>query len=190
MKKILLITTLLVSTLAASAQKNTSESYIQQFKDAAIRIMHETGVPASIVLGAAMHESACGNSHIARSLNNQFGMRGSTTHTYTDDHNKKIRTSYKQYDSVLESFEDFARIMTEKKQFSHLGDKYTHYDYEHWARGIQKSGYCSSHTWASQVMAIIKKYQLYTFDEKPDDDNQQQAQAQAQSNPSVTLSHL
>src|SRR5271156_6707261 len=101
MKKILLITALLISTLAASAQKNTTESYIQQFKDAAIQVMHETGVPASIVLGAAMHESACGNSHIARSLNNQFGMRGNSVHIYVDDHNKKIRTSYKQYDSVL-----------------------------------------------------------------------------------------
>src|ERR1700759_2776979 len=143
MKKILLITTLLISTLAASAQKNTSTSYIQQFKDAAIRIMHETGVPASIVLGAAMHESGCGNSNIARNLNNQFGMKGFGTPVYYDKHNKKVKTSYKQYDSVLESFEDFARIMTEKKQFSHLGDKYTHYDYQHWAKGIQKSGYCS-----------------------------------------------
>ena len=193
MKKVLLVTTLLFSTLATSAQKNTSQSYIQQFKDAAIRIMHETGVPASIVLGAAMHESACGNSHIARSLNNQFGMKGSGVHTYTDGHNKKIRTSYKQYDSVLESFEDFARIMTEKKQFSHLSDQYSHYDYRHWAHGIQKSGYCSSRTWASQVVDIIKKYQLYMLDEKPsDDDNQQQAQVQSksQSAPGVTSSHL
>ena len=56
MKKILLITTLLISTLAASAQKNTSQSYIEKFKDDAVRIMHETGIPASIVLGVAMHE--------------------------------------------------------------------------------------------------------------------------------------
>jgi len=191
MKKILLITTLLTSTLAASAQKNTSESYIQQFKDAAIRIMHETGVPASIVLAAAMHESACGNSNIARNLNNQFGMKGYGTTVYYKN-NKKIRTSYKQYDSVLESFEDFARVLTEKKKFSHLGNEYSHYDYQHWAHGIQKSGYCSSHTWASQVVDIIKKYQLYLFDEKPADDDKQQTQqaAQSQTNPSVTLSHL
>src|ERR1700761_1408606 len=193
MKKILLITTLLISSLAASAQKNTSTSYIQQFKDAAIRIMHETGVPASIVLGAAMHESACGNSHIAKNLNNQFGMKGNSTYTYIDSHNKKVRTTYKQYDSVLESFEDFARIMTEKKQFSHLGDKYSHYDYKNWAHGIQKSGYCSSRTWASQVVDIIKKYRLYMLDEQPaDNDNQQQAQVQtkSQSSPAITLSHL
>ena len=40
----------LLPAIMASAQKNTPQSYIEQFKDDAIRIMHETGVPASIVL--------------------------------------------------------------------------------------------------------------------------------------------
>jgi len=167
MKKILLMATLLISTLAASAQKNTSESYIEQFKDDAIRIMHETGVPASIVLGVAMHESGCGNSTLARHLNNQFGVKGYGTVVYYDKHHKKVRTSYKQYDSVLESFEDFARIMTERKQFSHLGDVLSHYDYTAWAHGIQHSGYCTSRKWASQVLGIINKYNLNSLDEKP-----------------------
>ena len=75
MKKLLLITSLIVSTLAVSAQ-NTSQSYIEKFKDNAVRLMHETGVPASIILAAAMHESANGNSNIAKNLNNQFGVKG------------------------------------------------------------------------------------------------------------------
>ena len=75
MKKLLLTITLLVSALAVSAQ-STSQSYIEEFKDNAIRIMHETGVPASIVLArVAMHESACGKSNIALKLNNQFGCK-------------------------------------------------------------------------------------------------------------------
>jgi flagellum-specific peptidoglycan hydrolase FlgJ len=174
MKKILLIATLLISALAASAQKYTSESYIQMFKDDAIRIMHETGVPASIVLGVAMHESGCGNSALAQHLNNQFGVKGGETVVYYNKHNKKVRTAYKQYDSVMESFEDFARIMTEKKQFSHLADEFTHYDYAGWAKGIQHNGYCSSHKWASQVLTIIRKYQLSDLDEKPTGQQPQQ----------------
>jgi len=169
MKKVLLITALLISTLAASAQKNTSESYIEQFKDDAIRIMHETGVPASIVLGVAMHESGCGNSNIAKNLNNQFGVKGGGGSVYYKK-KKKVHTEYKQYDSVLESFQDFARIMTERKQFSHLADELSHYDYIGWARGIQHSGYCSSRKWAAQVLGIINKYQLNSLDEKPADD--------------------
>ena len=177
MKKVLLITTLLISTLAASAQKNTSESYIEQFKDAAVQIMHETGVPASIILGVAMHESGNGNSSVARNLNNQFGVKGGGGAVYYK-HNKKVHTEYKQYSSVMESFQDFARIMTERKQFSHLADELTHYDYAGWAHGIQHSSYCSSHLWASQVLSIINKYQLNTLDEKPIDPKQLAQNAQ------------
>jgi flagellum-specific peptidoglycan hydrolase FlgJ len=170
MKKFLLIATLLVSSLAVSAQ-NTSQSYIEKFKDNAIRIMHETGVPASIVLAVAMHESGNGNSPIAKHLNNQFGVKGGGGNVYYKNH-KKVRTAYKKYDSVMDSFQDFARIMTERKQFNHLTETLTHYDYTGWAKGIQRSGYCSSHTWAAQVMTIIRKYQLNTFDENPEDQTQ------------------
>ena len=167
MKKLLLITSLIVSTLAASAQ-NTPQSYIEKFKDNAVRIMHESGVPASIILAAAMHESACGNSNVAKKLNNQFGMKGYDAHVYYKN-NKKVKTYYRKYDSVLESFQDFARIMTTRPQFSHLAESLSHYDYTRWAKGIQHSGYCSSHKWAAQVLAIIRKYNLNDLDENPED---------------------
>ena len=165
MKKILLITTLLITAVSAFAQKNTSQSYIEQFKDNAISIMHETGIPASIILGIAMHESGNGNSKIAQNLNNQFGVKGGGTNVYYS-HKKKVKTSYKKYDSILESFADFARIMTERKQFSHLAESLTQYDYEKWVKGIQRSGYASSRKWASQVLGIIHKYNLNDLDQE------------------------
>jgi flagellum-specific peptidoglycan hydrolase FlgJ len=167
MKKLLFVTLFAISAFAASAQ-NTSQSYIEQFKDNAISIMHETGVPASIVLAVAMHESGNGNSAIAKKLNNQFGIKGGSRTVYYTKKKKKVRTSYKRYDSVLESFQDFARVMTERKQFSHLADKFTQYDYKGWARGIQRSGYCSSKKWAAQVMAIINRYDLDELDKTPE----------------------
>ncbi|QXV66155.1 glucosaminidase domain-containing protein [Mucilaginibacter sp. 21P] len=168
MKKLLTIALLSVSALIASTSvasaQSTSQSYIEKFKDNAIRIMHETGVPASIILGVAMHESGSGKSAIAKNLNNQFGVKGGGGAVYYKG-NKKVRSSYKKYDSVMDSFKDFARIMTERKQFSHLADKFTQYDYKGWAKGIQRSGYCSSKKWASQVMGIIKRYSLNEFDD-------------------------
>ena len=152
MRKILLIVSLLVFSLAVSAQ-NTSQSYIEKFKENAIRIMHESGVPASIVLAVAMHESACGNSNIAKKLNNQFGMKGFGTSVYYKN-KKKVHTSYKKYESVMDSFQDFARIMTERKQFSHLTQELDHCDYTGWAKGIQRSGYCSSRKWAARSISI------------------------------------
>jgi len=170
MKKLLTITLITVSafiasTVAVSAQ-SASQSYIEKFKDNAIRIMHETGVPASIVLGVAMHESASGKSAIAQGLNNQFGVKGGGSVVYYK-HNKKVRSAYKRYDSVFDSFKDFARIMTERKQFSHLSDKFNRTDYKNWALGIQRSGYASSRTWASQVLGIIRKYNLNELDAQP-----------------------
>lgn len=164
MKKVLLITALLISTLVASAQKNSTQSYIDRFKDDAIRIMNETGVPASIVLGVAMHESACGNSAIAQHLNNQFGVKGGGTSVYYK-RNKKVKSAYKQYDSISDSFDDFARIISNRKQFNGLSCQLTQFDYVGWARGIQKSGYASSKKWAAQVLGLIEKYKLYNFDQ-------------------------
>ncbi|MDB5133319.1 MAG: hypothetical protein JWR02_3068 [Mucilaginibacter sp.] len=168
MKIHVLVALLLLSSLMVSAQKNTPQTYIEKFKPDAIRIMHETGVPASIVLGVAMHESGCGNSALAQHLNNQFGVKGNN-HIVYYRHNKKVRTAYKRYDSVFDSFQDFARIMTERREFSGLSSSLTHFDYAGWAHGIQKHGYASSHKWASQVLGLIKKYHLYSFDENPAD---------------------
>jgi flagellum-specific peptidoglycan hydrolase FlgJ len=166
MKKILLIITLLTSSVAAFAQNNTSQSYIEQFKDNAVAIMHETGIPASIILGIAMHESGNGNSTIAKNLNNQFGVKGGGG---ADIRTKKktIHSAYKKYDSILESFDDFAHIMLERKQFSHLAEELTQYDYEKWVKGIQRSGYASSRKWAAQVLGIIHKYNLNDLDNTP-----------------------
>lgn len=166
MKKLVLVTMMLASAFLAVAQKNTPKSYIEQFKDDAIRIMHQTGVPASIVLGVAMHESGCGNSTLAQNLNNQFGVKGGGGSVFYK-HKKKVVTKYKRYESVYESFQDFARIMTERSEFADLAGRFTHFDYTGWAKGIQKRGYCSSHKWSAQVLSIIKRYQLYNFDENP-----------------------
>lgn len=170
MKKTVLLTILLVATitLAVSAQsKNTSQSYIEKFKDNAVAIMHQSGIPASIILAIAMHESANGNSAIAQNLNNQFGMKGGSTSIYYKN-KKKVRSAYKQYETISDSFNDFARIMTEKKKFSHLSTQFTQYDYLGWVKGIQRAGYASSKKWGSQVLALINKYDLHSFDAKPD----------------------
>ncbi len=157
MKKTLLPLMLFASFFAKA--QNTSQSYIEKYKDAAISIMHDYGIPASVTLAIAMHESASGNSKLAKKSNNQFGM-------------KNNRSNYKTYDSVLESFEDFARMMSQRKQFSKLADKFDSFDYKGWAKGIQRGGYASSGKWSAQVLSLIKKFQLNSFDEKPDPDGQ------------------
>lgn len=141
-------------------KKYTPNSYIQAHKDAAVKYMKEFGIPASIILGIAYHESAHGNSKLANYLNNHFGIKGKND-------SKEIRSAYKGYDSVEESYRDFVRYIESRKQFSGLIDKYGPGNYKDWAFGIARGGYASSKTWASQVIAIIDKHKLYELDEHP-----------------------
>lgn len=165
MKKTLLIATLVICSFAATAQtqKHTSQSYIEQFKADAISIMRETGIPASIILGIAMHESGNGNSNIAQKLNNQFGIKGNTGSVYFKN-KKKVRSAYKRYDSIMDSFADFARIITLRRDRGAISAELTETDYEKWVKGIQRSGYASSKKWGAQVLAIIRKYELNELD--------------------------
>ena len=167
MKKTLLIATLVICSFAATAQKTTSRAYIDQFKENAVTIMRETGIPASIILGIAIHESGSGNSTIAKRLNNQFGMKGGSGSVYYKN-KKKVRSSYKKYDSILDSFADFARIITERRDRGKISAELTETEYEKWVRGIQRSGYASSKKWGAQVLGLINKYELHAYDEQPD----------------------
>jgi flagellum-specific peptidoglycan hydrolase FlgJ len=124
--------------------------------------MNKYHVPASIILGVAIHESGSGTSKIARYLNNHFGIKGSNSST-------KIRSSYKGFEAVEDSYLYFIDMLQSRSKFKILFDKYSDYDFKSWANGIQRGGYAASHTWASQVIGLIKHYKLYEYDNRPAD---------------------
>lgn len=148
---------LLAFSTAATAQ--TSNSYIEKYKEAAIKAMDAHGVPASIILGVAMHESGNGTSKIARYLNNHFGIKGENNST-------KINSAYKGYDSVEDSYNDFIGLLQRRSQYSWLFEHAGGYDYRSWVLAMQRGGYAQSKTWASKVIATIKKFKLYEFDKQ------------------------
>ena len=153
-KALIICFSVLCIGITASAQ-SAAKNYVELYKEAAIKTMNEYGIPASIVLGIAIHESASGKSKIAKNLNNHFGMKGKGGP-------KPIKSAYKGYESVDQSYTDFAGLL--KKRFSGLFTRYPVNDYKSWVYGIQRGGYAASGTWASQVMAIIKTYKLYEYD--------------------------
>lgn len=141
-----------------SAKSQTIDDYISSNAYHAQYLMQKHGLPASIVLGVAIHESAAGKSKIAKHLNNHFGVKGSNSNT-------EIKSAYRDYPSVDSSYAHFVSFLLSRKYFNVLFDKYNQYDYKNWAIGIQRGGYASSRTWASQVIAIIKKYELFEYDQ-------------------------
>lgn len=161
MKRLVSVLLLSVST-AAFAQ--TSSTYIERYKDAAIKAMQAHGVPASIILGIAMHESGNGTSKIARYLNNHFGIKG-------PNNSKVIKSAYKGYSSVEDCYADFIRLLQKRSRFDFLFEHTTPYDYRTWVLAIQKGGYAESPAWAGKVLATIKKFKLYEFDTQGTEEN-------------------
>lgn len=146
--------------ISLGSYAQTTKNYIAENLPLAQELMKENNIPASVILGIAIHESASGTSKIARYLNNHFGVKGS-------NNSSQIKSSYKDYESVEDSYLHFISFMHSRAAFNKLFDKYDKKDYLHWAKGIQKGGYAHSKAWASQVIGLIKKYELFKYDELP-----------------------
>lgn len=140
------------------AQSN--QFYIEKYSPVAQEMMHEHGVPASVILAIAMHESANGKSKIAKNLNNHFGIKGK-------NNSKVINSAYKGYKSVMDSYNDFISLVKRKKSTSSLFDNSPGENYKAWVRALSKSGYSTTSSWASKVIKTIELYNLNEFDNQP-----------------------
>ncbi len=139
-------------------QKFTPSTYIKAYSSVAQQLMQETGIPASVILAVAIHESAYGNSRIARHLNNHFGIKGKNS-------SKVIRSAYKGYASVLASYQDFADLLKRRKSTQHLFNE-TSTDYTIWVNSIARSGYSVTKDWRYKVLATIDRYNLDEYDKE------------------------
>lgn len=148
---------LLLGAERTQAQRISPSEYIERYKDLAIQHMNTHGCPASIILAIAMHESAHGNSRIAHHLNNHFGIKG-------PNRSKVIRSAYKGYSSVEDSYADFIDFLKRRKGTQQLFDQYDTDEYQKWVRAIARSGYAQSPTWSHKVIGMIRKYNLHEFD--------------------------
>jgi flagellum-specific peptidoglycan hydrolase FlgJ len=158
MKKLITVVILLLTSIFTKAQN--TEDYIAEHVDHAQQLMNTHQLPASVILAVAIHESAAGKSKIAKYLNNHFGFKGKNSNT-------EIHSAYRDFPSVDSSYNYFVTFLKSRSYFNTLFEQLDQYDYKSWAKGIQRGGYARSKTWASQVIAIINKYQLYLYDEQP-----------------------
>ena len=138
------------------SQRISIDAYIREHKASAIYFMETYGIPASVILGIAIHESAAGNSKVARYLNNHFGIKGANKST-------KLKSAYKGYNSVHESYADFVGLLQRQNRYKSLFSLEV-MDYEKWVKGIARAGYAMSSTWTQQVLDIIAQHKLNRWD--------------------------
>src|SRR5690606_40156009 len=120
--------------------------------------IRETRVTASIIVAVAFQESAYRNSKIAKQLNNHFRIKGK-------NNIKTIRSAYKGYSSITESYRDFVGLLQRRKATNVLFDKHESDDYESWVKGIARSGYATTNSWSPKVLATIRRYNLHRSEE-------------------------
>lgn len=147
--------------------KISHEQYVEMFKDMAIKNMHEKGVPASITLAQGILESGGGNSWLAKTANNHFGIKcgGDWKGPSVKHDDNKKGECFRKYDSPLGSFEDHAEFLRGRKWYAHLF-KLEITDYKGWAYGLKQAGYATDPRYPKKLIEIIERYGLQNFDKK------------------------
>jgi flagellum-specific peptidoglycan hydrolase FlgJ len=144
MKRIIFFLTILFccSAWTTPRPKGTIYNYIDQYALRAINTMHDSGIPASIIMAVAIEESAAGTSEVAREANNHFGM--------------KSGASWKG-----EVYKDFAALL--KSNYTSLF-KNSKTEHEKWAYAFEKTNYCNAKGYAKRLLSIIDNHLLFNFD--------------------------
>jgi len=130
--------------------------YVKKYKPLADSLAAVYELPAAVILGVAIVESGSGTSRNAKLLNNHFGIVGKNNLLKT----KGIKSRYKQYGKVADSYLDFCGLLSRRKFYSSLkGNK----DYRVWVDAISKTGYSEMpEEWKKRINGAIRKNKLST----------------------------
>lgn len=143
------------------------QEFFDTYKDWAIETMARSGVPASISLAQAAIESGYGESRLAKTANNFFGIKVSALWfgPYVLASDDKPNEKFRKYNTVYDSFIDHADFLKLNSRYYSLFDST---DYIKWANGLQQAGYATSPTYASSLINTIEKYGLDQYDKQGD----------------------
>ncbi len=167
MKKSALALLCLLLSVQAIAQMRWNQqyqTYIDQYKDLAIREMQRYRIPASITLAQGLFESRAGLSDLAIKGNNHFGIKchGWTGRSVFHDDDAR-QECFRAYDNAFESFEDHSKFLANNQRYSRLFALKTT-DYRGWAQGLKACGYATNPNYANKLIEIIELYRLYQYD--------------------------
>ena len=163
MKKIIFSVCLFLS-VAVHAQREKPQAYIETYKELAMTEMIRTGIPAAITLAQGILESQSGESDLAKTSNNHFGIKCKTewtgAKTYHDDDEKA--ECFRVYPSVEDSYKDHSEFLRTRPNYAFLF-QIDPTDYEGWAKGLKKAGYATSPTYPQKLMKVINDYNLQQY---------------------------
>jgi len=155
----------------------TGDHHKRQFIEAAAAAAQDSqrrlGVPASVSIAQAIHESYWGTSKLAREANNFFGIKArngeGSAGTYWMDawevvggEDVVVPEPFRAYNNPAESFLDHGMFFLQNSRY-HGAFKYSE-DARRFAKAIAEAGYATDPEYAAKLIHIMDQYDLYQYD--------------------------
>ena len=157
-KYLVLLIVLLLMVMKPGFAHDPVEKYIKRHQGMTVKLMHEYCIPASVILGVAIVESASGRSKNARLLHNHFGTKTKKKRQWTATGG----SNYLFFKSAWQSYSTFCNYLSRREFYDDLQGNM---DYERWITELNKSRYSSGkNKWKNMVLSIIRKYNLSELD--------------------------
>ena len=148
----------LILSSAVQAQKSVKR-FIKKYEQVAIESMQRHSIPASIILGVSIVESAAGESAIAKALKNFFGIKGKNT---SSKEKLGYQSAYREYASDEASFAHFCEMLKKRKFYVKLKNST---DYRQWLKMMNAASYAEAkQKWVADITETINKFELYKLD--------------------------
>lgn len=148
------------------ASKN--QEYAERYAEYSMEQMRRYGIPASVILAQGILESSNGQSRLALTENNHFGIKatpewiaeGGRYGLYTDD---RPNEKFCSYDSVGDSYEHHSRFLKENGRYARCFTLAPD-DYKGWTQGLEQAGYATGGHYAASLQQIIERNGLQEYD--------------------------
>ena len=150
-----------------SSTNTIRQDYIEKYTSLTVKEMKKSGIPASIIMAQALLESDNGESELALTANNHFGIKCHQTWTgnrfyYDDD---QLDDCFRAYRNVFESYRDHSLFLMNRARYHFLFDLDPN-DYRAWAKGLKMAGYATNPRYADMLIKIIDENELYRLDRR------------------------
>jgi len=152
--------------LVQAEKKRSYVEYINRYSDIAVKHRDVYKISAAITLAQGILESGAGQSELAKSSNNHFGIK-----CHSDWQGERVYRKddilfdcFRKYKKVEDSYDDHSKFLL-KPRYAVLFT-YDIRDYVSWAKGLQSCGYATDKGYANKLISLIEEYELYKFDAK------------------------
>lgn len=152
--------------------------FVKKIEPGAKKNYEKYKVLPSITVAQAILESGWGESELAKSSNNLFGIKADESWegefieaSTLENHNDRTTAKFRKYDHVNESIYDHGKFLAENKRYEEKG-LFKAKDYKDQAQALEDAGYSTKKDkkgnliYADMLINIIESYNLQKLDYK------------------------